>query len=476
MEFVTPWLAVGSRRDADDPQALAEAGIDTLVSLAPLARPAGIARQLSVDLPDRMALDPSLVDEVVDFVRERVAGGARVMIHCEMGISRSPAIAACLLVEIAGRSLDAALAEVARARPLAMPHPVLLDSLRLRYAAGPAPAELSGNENPLGPSPRALAALRHALDELHRYPDRDCRALVTRLAERLQVAPAQVVLGNGACELIDLSVRACLADGGEMLLPEPSFPAYRSAAQRAGAAVTTVPMAAGRHDVDAMIAAFGPRTRLVIVASPHNPTGSLIAPADWARLLAALPPRAWLLLDEAYRDYAPDGEALDPLPGLRRGDRVIVLRSLSKVHGLAGLRFGYGLAPAEMASRLARLCPQYHIGRLAQAAALAALDDEAHVARSVAANAREREVLHAALARMGVDFIPSAANFVVLRAPRDACVRLEAAGVRVKDMARYGMPGHVRVSVGTAAENLRFVAALGRLQREDTTAGVLQPA
>lgn len=476
MDFVTDQLAIGTRRDAQDAEALRAAGIAALVSLAPVERPAGVRRQLALDVADRAPLEAATIDEVVEFVRARIDAGERVLIHCEMGISRSPTLALCVLTALSGCPVDQALAQVRRARPVADPHPALLESVRARYCGTGAMSDLSGNENPLGPSPRAVTALAGALRTLHRYPDKDCSVLIDRLAQANQLERSSLVLGNGACELIDLAARCLLAGGGEMLLPQPAFPAYRSAAARLGARVQAVPMAGGRYCVDSIIARLGADTRLVVIASPHNPTGSLIAPGDWQRLLAALPEDAWLLLDEAYRDYAL-GEALpQALDDVRAGRRVLVLRSLSKTHGLAGVRVGYGIAPATLATRMAALCPQYHLGHLAQAAALAALEDRVHVERSAEHNRRERDALQRALAALGVEFMPSAANFVLLRGPQDGLRRLEALGVRVKCMARYGLPGYLRVSVGSGADNARFLAALARLQREDQPAGALAPA
>ena len=479
MDFVTPMLAVGSRADAEDGAALREAGVAALLSLAPLARPREIVLQLSMTVADRVALPGATIRAAVDFLSQRTAAGDRVLLHCEMGISRSPALAACFLHECAGLTLDEAFARVAAARPLAAPDAALVASIRDYYAgsraarpAGEAPfaaplADLAGNENPFGPSPLAVDAITRALSRLHRYPELEAVALREALAQRLALPASHLVIGNGACELIDLAMRSCAAGGGEVLIPDPAFPAYRSAASRAGARVVAVPLAGAEYRVEAFLERLTPATRLVVVASPHNPTGTLMAPADWARLRDALPEGAWLLLDEAYRDYAAEDDLIDARADVRRGARVIVLRSLSKVEGLAGLRVGYGFAPEPMVQRLAALCPHYHVGTLAQVAAVAALADERHRADSVAANARERAALMAGLARLGVEFVPSAANFVLLRAPRDALARLAARGVAVKAMVRYGLPGHLRVSVGLPAENSRFLAALGELIRED---------
>lgn len=468
MDFVMPQLAVGSRADAADGAALQAAGIDTLLSLAPLARPAEVALQLGLAVADRVALPPATLREAVAFLAGRIAAGHRVLMHCEQGISRSPALAACFLHEHLGLPLDEAFARVCEVRPQAEPHPALVASIRAHYARADAPAvDLSGNENPFGPSPAACAAIARATARLHRYPAVDNAELRDALARRLGLSAAQLVVGNGACDLIDLALRAFVGTGGEVLIPDPAFPAYRSAAARAGARVVTVPLAGSEYCADEYLARLTPETRLVVVASPHNPTGTLMDPADWARLRDAMPAGAVLLLDEAYRDYAEDRALIDAAADVRRGAPVLALRSLSKVEGLAGLRVGYGFAPAALVQRLSVLCPQYHVGSLAQVAALAALEDEAHRRESIAANARERERLMAGLARLGSDFVSSAANFVLLRGPRDALARLAARGVVVKDMARYGLPGHIRVSVGLPAENARFLAVLGDLLHED---------
>lgn len=465
MDFVTPQIAIGSRANAEDAAALSGQGIDVLLSLAPTPRPSGVSRQLCLDVKDREALAFDAIREAVDFLKEQVGRGRRVLIHCEKGISRSPALAACYLHEALGMDLDAALGHVRQRRPVAEPHPALLSSLRAYYQAG-APIDLSGNENPLGPSPLALAAIRRGLDQLHRYPDKDGTALRSLLARQLEVATDQIVLGNGSCELIDIISRACLAPGAEVLIPEPAFPAYRSAAGRTGAKVVPVPMPGGQYRVEELLERLTPATRLVVIASPHNPTGTLFCRADLERLQAALPASAWLLMDEAYRDYAPRAELPDLLPGIRRGDQVIVLRSLSKLHGLAGLRIGYGIAPRLMAGQLTALTQQYNTSYLAQVAAAAALEDEVHRENSLAANAFGRAQLEAGMEKLGIAYLPSAANFILLRAADGATRYFEERGIKVKDMQRYGLPGHIRVSVGRAADNARFLAVLADANKQ----------
>jgi histidinol-phosphate aminotransferase len=475
MDFITSQLAVGSREDAENSAALAAHGIDTLLSLAPLARPVGVARQFSLALPDRVALPGALIDEACNFLLDQTARGRRVLVHCEMGISRSPTIAAAYLHLTQGVDLGAALRSVRAARPVAEPHPALIASLFSHFGTLASHADLSGNENPLGPSPHALAAMHRVARQVQRYPDKDGSALRTRLGQRCGVAASQIVLGNGASELIDLAARALLQPGDEMLLPSPAFPSYRAAALRAHAKLVTVPMPGGHCDVDALIGHITPATRLVVVVTPHNPCGTVLPCTDLARLLAALPRQACLLVDEAYREFADAGELPDLLSLFSGEQRLFVIRSLSKAYGLAGLRIGYGIARPALAARLDALRQPFNTGSLAQTAALAALDDDEHLARSVAHNSAGRDCLERGLAALGIEFTPSQANFVLFHAGPQGVEALAARGVLVKCMARFGLPAYARVSVGRAADNARFLAALAEI-RVPTTAAITHPA
>ncbi len=471
MDFITPHLVVGSREDAED-GALAGLGVDALLSLAPLARPSSVARQLALAMPDRVDLPGELIDEAVHFLLEQTARGRRVLVHCEMGISRSPAVAAAYLHVVQGMDLGVALRYVRAVRPVADPHPSLVASLQAHYGSADEAVELSRNENPLGPSPKALAAVHRIARQVHRYPDTDGSALRVRLGQQHGVTPDQIALGSGASELIELAVRATLAQGDEMLLPTPAFPAYRAAASRAGATVVPIPMPGGHCDVDALIERLGPATRLVVVVTPHNPYGTVLPPAALARLLAALPKQACLLIDEAYREFATAASWPDLRSQFHADQRVLVIRSFSKSHGLAGLRIGYGIATPALAGHIDRLRRPYNTSGLAQAAALAALDDQEHLERTVAHNAAGRETLERGLAALGVEFTPSQANFVLFRAGPKGVALLAAHGVLVKCMARYDLPGYARVSVGRPADNARFLAALAAIQEPAAEAAV----
>lgn len=464
LDFITPQIVIGSRRDAENDDALIHHRIDAVLSLATLPRPASVSRQFSLEMRDRVTLPGEVIEEAVAFLREQVKRGRRVLVHCEMGYSRSPAIVACYLHQELGMELDAAVRHIRAARPAADPHPVLFASIREYYAADSDELDLSGNENPLGPSPHAVAEIHRLARNQHRYPDKDGSALRARLAQDMAVSPKQVMLGNGASELIELTVRATLTAGDEILLPDPVFPSYLSAARRAAAHVVSAPLVNGEYSVDNYIERLTPATRLVVVITPHNPTGTVMGQADMQRLLDALPEQACLLVDEAYRDFADASSMADLLPQLDAcGRQLLVLRSLSKAQGLAGLRLGYGVASRVLAGKINACRQPYNTNGLAQAAAMAALDDSEHLARTLQNNTAGRKTLQQGLARLGFEFTPSQANFVLFHAGDGMVERLAERGVLVKCMARYGLPGWVRVSVGRPNDNTRFLEVLASL-------------
>lgn len=466
MYFVTPYLAVGRRADAEDAENLAAHGIKSILSLCALVRPDGIARQLSMDIKDRAALPAELVGEAMGFLNAQIQAGRKVLVHCEMGISRSASIAVGYLHGFHGMPLEQALAKVREANPMADPHPLLLESMR-NYFYRPAEAvDLSGNENPLGPSTLAVAAINGAVSRLHRYPDKDASALRDKLAARLGVAVEQIILGNGSCELIDHLARACLSPGDEAIIPLPSFPVYRSAARAAGGTVVPVPMPEGAYCVEGILEKITPRTRLVMIGSPNNPTGTILGETELQQLVAGLPEQVWLLVDEAYRDYVDAAEMADAMAWVAKGKNVIVMRSFSKAYGLAGLRIGYGIAPAWIARAVDRLRQNYNTNSMAQLAAAAALDDAAHLTRTRANNASELQRVQRRLSEMSASYIPSRANFVLVQAESDIAERLDRAGIKVKDMARFGAPEHFRVSIGLPEENTRFLEAFESILQE----------
>jgi len=325
--------------------------------------------------------------------------------------------------------------------------------------------KLASNENPLGPSPRAVEALRGALAGVHRYPDGHGHALRRKLAERLAVDEAALVLGNGSDELLELLAKTFLGPGDEAVFAWPSFAMYPIVVQGMGATPVRVPLDEGLvHDLDALAAAVGERTKLVMVCNPNNPTGTTVGAEAFDRFAAALPEDVVLVVDEAYFAFARRDDFPDALAWVRRRPATITLRTFSKSHGLAGLRVGYGVASPELAGFLERVRHPFNLNLLAQVAAVAALDDDEHVARSRELNERGLAYLERELGALGVETTPSEANFLLARTGPGVYEPLLREGVIVRPMAGFGLPEHVRVTVGLPEENERFVKALKRLR------------
>jgi len=327
--------------------------------------------------------------------------------------------------------------------------------------------KVASNENPLGPSPRALAAIPAALPLLHLYPDAGGFALRRALATRLGCELGQIALGNGSNDLLYQLVLATCEPADEVLSHEYAFLSYRLAAQVVGrrfiAAPATPDLAC---DLEALIAAITPRTKLVIVGTPNNPTGSVITRAGIDRLLAALPERALLVIDEAYTEYAAMWPEVDHADGLAvsRGDpRVIVLRTFSKIYGLAGLRVGFAVADKAVIEVLGRVGRTFHVSSLALIGALAALDDTEHVVRSAQHARRALERYAAELRGPDVRVYPSLANFVLIDCGRPSTPLYEALlrrGVIVRPMAAWGLANHVRLSAARDEDLPRVIGAL----------------
>jgi histidinol-phosphate aminotransferase len=327
--------------------------------------------------------------------------------------------------------------------------------------------KVASNENPLGPSPRALAAIPAALAQLHRYPDAGGVALRRALAARLGCELGQLALGNGSNDLLYQLVLATCEPTDEVVSHRYSFLSYRLAAQVVGRPFVAAPASAELGcDVEALIAAFTPRTKLVVVGTPNNPTGTVIPRAGLDRLIAALPARALLVIDEAYSDYAavwPEVDHADGLAARHQDPRVIVLRTFSKIYGLAGLRVGFAVADKAVVDVLGRVGRTFHVGSLALVGALAALDDTEHVARSAGHARRAIERYAAELRGPGVRVHPSLANFVLLDCGRPSTPvfeKLLRRGVIVRPMAAWGLPHHLRVSVARDDDLPRVIDAL----------------
>jgi len=340
-----------------------------------------------------------------------------------------------------------------------------IDELERELGIGQA-IKLASNESPIGPSPAALEAARAALDEVARYPDGNGFALKAALAERLGVAASQLTLGNGSNDVLEFVVRVFAGPGTEVVYSQHAFAVYPISTRAVGATGIEVPARGYGHDLDAMARAVGPRTRVVFVANPNNPTGTWVDAGALAHFLRRTPEHVLVVVDEAYREYVecdgyPDCSAwLDAHPNL------IVTRTFSKAYGLAGLRVGYAVSHPQVADLVNRVRQPFNVNGVALAAARAALDDEQHLQRSRRINREGLAYLAAELGHLQLPFIPSIGNFVTFELPGDAGAVYQALlgeGVIVRPVGGYGLPRHLRVSVGLAQENRRFVEALRRV-------------
>jgi histidinol-phosphate aminotransferase len=338
-----------------------------------------------------------------------------------------------------------------------------VDEVRRRFGIEH-PVKLSQNENPLGSSPRALAALR-AIATLSDYVEDDHAAVRQRLARSYSLGPEHVILGHGSNELVQLAFTAFVDPGDEVVIARPSFSLFRKDCQVAGGTCVEVPLRDGVHDLDAMHAAVTAKTKLVFVCDPNNPTGTRVERAALFAFAEALPPGVLLVIDQAYREFMDDG-GTDGVEVLRRRPETLVLRTASKIYGLASVRFGYGFASPEIAAWLDRVRLPFNVSRTAAVAVLAALDDDEFIARSRANNAAGKIQLMEGFARLGLHAYPSAANFIAVEVPVEADAAYAALlerGVIVRSGDGLGMPGRLRVSIGTAPENAAFLAVLEAL-------------
>jgi histidinol-phosphate aminotransferase len=329
--------------------------------------------------------------------------------------------------------------------------------------------KLASNENPLGPSKRAVDAIADAASAVHFYPDGNAFYLRNAVAEFHGVAPDQLIFGNGSSEVLQILGETFLSAGDHIVYPEQSFVVYSLIRDIFDARATSPPLTDDTYDLRALAAAVTADTKLVFVANPNNPTGTYVSKAEVDAFLDAIPSSALVVLDEAYFEYVERDDYPDGLDYVRAGRNVIVTRTFSKAYGLAGLRVGYGVAAPEIVEMMNRARPPFNVNSLAQAAALAALGDPDHVSRSRALNSEGVEYLTAAFVRLGLDYVPSVANFLLVHLSRNGVEVTQALtrlGVIVRPMQGYAYPQSIRVTVGSREQNTRFVAALEEVLRE----------
>ena len=330
--------------------------------------------------------------------------------------------------------------------------------------------KLASNENPLGPAPKALHAIRAKLEQLHLYPDGDCFYLKERLANKLGVAPDQLIFGNGSNEIIELAARTFMRAGDEAVMASQAFIVYKLVVQALGGVARQVPLRDFTHDLAAMSRVVSAKTRIIFLANPNNPTGTIYRRQAWENFLDGLPEEVLVIADEAYFEYVNDDHYPDSLDYHDRGKTILTLRTFSKLYGLAALRIGYGVAQKQIIDLMHRVRQPFNVNAVAQWAALAALDDSEHVQRSLAANRHGMEFLSAAFDQLGLSYVPSHGNFVLVRVGNGNGVyqSLLRHGVIVRPMGVYEFPEHVRVTVGTMDENRRFIEALRKVVQSST--------
>lgn len=324
--------------------------------------------------------------------------------------------------------------------------------------------KLASNENPLGPSPKALAVVNETAASLHRYPDGGAFRLREALADRWKVTLDHIILGNGSDEILGMLARTFLSPGDEAVMADQTFVIYKMEVMAAHGKAVTVPLKQWRHDLSTMAAAITARTRLLFLCNPNNPTGTMVSAEEVGRLLSRVPEHVIVVFDEAYVEYVRSAEFPDSLAYVREGRNVIVLRTFSKIYGLAGLRIGYGVTTPEMTNLLNRVRPPFNANSIAQRAALAALEDDEHVANSRAVNQAGMDQVVAGLKTLGFAPIPSEANFVYFDAGRDGRELFEAL-LRQGVIVRHIEGRMVRVTIGQTEDNQVFLTALARVIR-----------
>ena len=326
--------------------------------------------------------------------------------------------------------------------------------------------KLASNENPLGPSPRGISAAKAVLAESNRYPDGGTHALRQTLSERHGVSPDEIFIGLGSSELIDLAARVLLRAGWQGLTSEGTYAPFSVAIRASGAELVLVPQRDFAFDLKAMAKAITPKTGVIYLANPNNPTGSAFGRGEFDEFLAAVPDGVLVVLDEAYIHYALSMGLRDSVEAYRRRKNLLILRTFSKVYGLAGLRIGYAIGGPELLSAMNKLKTPFNTSGVAQAAALAALDDNEHVTRCIATNTSERKRLSEGLAKLGFRPVPSEANFVFIvvgpeaKSLSDDLLRM---GVIVRPLGWMGFPEAIRISVGTPEENEKCLSTMAQV-------------
>jgi len=323
--------------------------------------------------------------------------------------------------------------------------------------------KLASNENPMGPSPLAQKAAASILGQLHYYPDSSCFELKKKLAQRFNLLPTSILIGNGSDEILRLVAETFLNPGEQVVLPQPSFSAYEFIAKVMDGSSVAVPLAEFTHDLPAMLQAVNEQTKIIVICNPNNPTGTIVTQSQVDEFMAQVPDDVLVVFDEAYYEYADSSEYVSGLRYLEAGKNVIVCRTFSKIYGLAALRIGYAFTTPEIASAIERVTDPFNVNSVAQVAAIAALDDIDHLQASQELNKKGKQFLYEQMDIMGLTYVPTQANFILIDTGQD-CRKvfqgLLQQGVIVRPGDIFGYPTHIRVTIGTPAENTRFINSL----------------
>jgi histidinol-phosphate aminotransferase len=338
-----------------------------------------------------------------------------------------------------------------------------IDEVKRDYGIKKSIIKLAANENCLGPSPRALQAARESLADIHRYPDNACYYLKKKIAKKYGINASQIILGHGSNEIIQLIVSAFLGAEEEAITSEQTFILYPIMSAARGAKVIEVPLKDYRYDLQAIAGQITGNTKLIFISNPNNPTGTMVDAQAFSSFMAQVPADVIIVMDEAYAEYVSSTDYPDTLAYVREARNIIILRTFSKAYGLAGLRIGYALSPALLSNYMERVRVPFNVNHVAQAAAIAALDDAEHIQRSQENNQTGLAYICSALNDLGVSFVPTQTNFLLIHlGPRaeEIYKTLLQDGVIVRSMASYGLRDYVRVTIGLPEENERFIAAL----------------
>ncbi|MFH1782246.1 MAG: histidinol-phosphate transaminase [Candidatus Omnitrophota bacterium] len=325
--------------------------------------------------------------------------------------------------------------------------------------------KMASNENPFGPSPKALSSIKKSLSNLNRYPEGSCFYLRQALSKKLKVRPEQLIFGNGSDELIILALRAYIEEGDEVVVASPTFLIYEIASEIQGAKIKRVPTKFFKYDLKAMRKAITKNTKICFIANPDNPNSTYVSKVELEDFLKELPENVLVFIDEAYFDFVEEKDYPNGLEYIARGN-VIVTRSFSKSYGLAGLRIGYGISSPKIIKYMESVREPFNVNSLAQVGALAALKDKGYLLKVKKLTRRGKRYIYEEIKKMGLRYIPSVTNFVLIEVGKEAdtvCKKLLKKGVIIRNMQSWGLEDHIRVTVGTEKENKRFVKELKRI-------------